>query len=494
MKKVSNIFLVVLFSALLLLVGVKTMIPSMGKIVDILKQRDTVDTATVQLVESTLKDSLWGKSKFINLLGRVEKLQRKQLVGENQFYQDKDGMMHLCRQSGDFSSLVDSVDELSTVLKDRQIPLLLCQTAERASYGDKYSKLFDGSSLEYIEPLHERMKDKCFYLSYPDVFENAGMSKKDIFFQTDVHYTTEAEFTALKAIADVLKNEIGITLSEKENVLDKSQYEVIEKPFIGNLAYSVGKAYTGADSFELYYPKFESSLRLENPSQSLKKEGKFSDVCMNGYIENGYTDQWTYWVTDYLQYPSPFYMIENQKIGETNILVICDSMAFRTVSYLSLMCHSITILDPRSFGETTYLSNALKADFDAVIVIATSNLLDGIGDSNPNALDAEIISNTAPSIVNHTDSYNFDITVKNTGTRTWSENAQNRLCIWQDGVDWGYRIYLPDGVTVQPGEEYTFTLNGFVLPEAESTYLEFQMLQEGVCYFGEKQRADIRAE
>ena len=109
-------------------------------------------------------------------------------------------------------------------------------------------------------------------------------------------------------------------------------------------------------------------------------------------------------------------------------------------------------------------------------------------------LDAAIISHTAPITVNHEDSYSFDITVQNTGTKTWSENAKNRLCIWQDGADWGYRLYLPDGVTVKPGEEYTFTLQGFVLPEAESTYLEFQMLQEGICYFGEKQRADIRAE
>lgn len=108
-------------------------------------------------------------------------------------------------------------------------------------------------------------------------------------------------------------------------------------------------------------------------------------------------------------------------------------------------------------------------------------------------LDAEVISHTTPSVVNHTDSYTFDITVKNTGSVDWSESQQIRFCIWQDGVDHGYRLLIPDGVTVAPGEEYTFTLEGFVLPEADSTYLEFQMLQEGVRYFGEKERVNITA-
>ena len=116
-------------------------------------------------------------------------------------------------------------------------------------------------------------------------------------------------------------------------------------------------------------------------------------------------------------------------------------------------------------------------------------------DTDPNpAQNAEIVSENAPEVVDHTSSYNIDITVKNTGTEAWTEQDQYRLCIWQDGMDWGFRVTLPEDVTVEPGEEYTFTLSDFVLPEQDSTYLEFQMVQEGVCYFGEKKRADIRAE
>lgn len=106
--------------------------------------------------------------------------------------------------------------------------------------------------------------------------------------------------------------------------------------------------------------------------------------------------------------------------------------------------------------------------------------------------DAEIVAHDSPGKVTPGDSYVISITAKNTGAAPWSEAGQIRLCVWQDGADWGYRLMLPEGVEVEPGEEYTFRLEGFgVAPGVESTYLEYQMVQEGVQYFGEKERADI---
>lgn len=117
-----------------------------------------------------------------------------------------------------------------------------------------------------------------------------------------------------------------------------------------------------------------------------------------------------------------------------------------------------------------------------------------INGQNNNILDAQILSHTAPSTVNHTDSYTIDITVKNTGNTSWTEENGIRLCIWQDGIDYGYRVTLSENETVEPGEEHTFTLTGFVLPELPSTTLEFQMVREGITYFGKKDAVNISAE
>ena len=106
-------------------------------------------------------------------------------------------------------------------------------------------------------------------------------------------------------------------------------------------------------------------------------------------------------------------------------------------------------------------------------------------------MDAEILSTTTPTTIERGKKYDVHITVKNTGTQSWSEKQMIRLCIFQDGKDWGYREKLPDGAEVKPGGEYTFTLHDFRAPPSNSTYLEYQMAEEGVQYFGQKQRVDV---
>lgn len=106
-------------------------------------------------------------------------------------------------------------------------------------------------------------------------------------------------------------------------------------------------------------------------------------------------------------------------------------------------------------------------------------------------LSAEIVSQDTPITIERGESYNVNILVKNTGDQVWSEEDQIRLCIFQDGKDYGYRVHLPEGVTVGPGQIYTFVLYNLRAPAGDTTYLEYQMLQEGIQYFGEKERVDI---
>ena len=104
---------------------------------------------------------------------------------------------------------------------------------------------------------------------------------------------------------------------------------------------------------------------------------------------------------------------------------------------------------------------------------------------------AEIVSHNSPTEVIRGKNYNIDIVVKNITSEVWSEDREVRLCIWQDGSDMGYRIKIPEGTLIKPGEEYTFKIQNFGAPPSESTYIEFQMVEEGITYFGEKERVDI---
>jgi len=106
-------------------------------------------------------------------------------------------------------------------------------------------------------------------------------------------------------------------------------------------------------------------------------------------------------------------------------------------------------------------------------------------------LSAEIVSHNTPTTIERGESYNVNILVRNTGDQAWSEDDQIRLCIFQDGKDYGYRVHLPEGFSLEPGQEYTFVLYNLRAPAGDATYLEYQMLQEGIQYFGEKERVDI---
>jgi hypothetical protein len=106
-------------------------------------------------------------------------------------------------------------------------------------------------------------------------------------------------------------------------------------------------------------------------------------------------------------------------------------------------------------------------------------------------LYANIVSDTTPPQVELGSKYVIDITVRNNGTEIWNEVKKIRLCIFVDGQDYGYRVMIPEGMEVKPGETYTFKLVDFQAPPKESVYLEYQMVEEGREYFGEKKQVDI---
>lgn len=131
---------------------------------------------------------------------------------------------------------------------------------------------------------------------------------------------------------------------------------------------------------------------------------------------------------------------------------------------------------------------------DIIIGAGLDNTVLELSDYNPSLanLTSEIVSQNTPTEIERGKKYDINIIVKNTSSETWNEQKNIRLCIWQNGQDFGYRIKLPDNFDLKPNEEYTFTLKDFQAPENNTTYLEYQMVQEGVTYFGEKERVDIK--
>ncbi|GLC29704.1 NBR1-Ig-like domain-containing protein [Clostridium omnivorum] len=102
--------------------------------------------------------------------------------------------------------------------------------------------------------------------------------------------------------------------------------------------------------------------------------------------------------------------------------------------------------------------------------------------------NAEIVSNTIPDTMEPGKQYSVTVVVKNTGSNTWSALNKYRLGAIGD-TDPFYsfnRISMDSTDSIVPGASKTFTLT-MTAPASEGTYTsDWQMVQDGVAWFGSK--------
>jgi subtilisin family serine protease len=105
---------------------------------------------------------------------------------------------------------------------------------------------------------------------------------------------------------------------------------------------------------------------------------------------------------------------------------------------------------------------------------------------------SQIISNTIPTEMEKGKSYDVSVTVKNTGANTWTENDMDRLGAIDNGGPFAIpRQYLAAGESVAPGQTKTFTFK-MTAPSTAGTYTtDWQMVRDGVTWFGDALSKDI---
>ena len=107
--------------------------------------------------------------------------------------------------------------------------------------------------------------------------------------------------------------------------------------------------------------------------------------------------------------------------------------------------------------------------------------------------NAIVIDNTIPSQMYAGDTEIVSVTVKNTGTSTWSEADTFRLGAVDDSDPFysGNRVQLPAGVTVAPGETYTFEFTMTAPATAGDYTTDWQMVHDAAGWFGEMHRETV---
>lgn len=441
-------------------------------------------------IENSFNANFYGKSIFENIYGFSQKMLLKNMIGNYQFIKDNNNSMHNINDKHNKEMFLNELANLKDKLNHYDIPLIYCQVPDKSirNYTEFKFNIADDGNLVMDEILRFTKANDIHNIDMRNYINNE-IKPEDIYFKTDLHMTTEAEIFLMKKLVNFLEENFDFKFSNKIEVFDMNNYRVDQKPFWGNLVGNTGESYIEPDNFTYYYPIFKTNYILNNHGKI--KKGNFNSTILN-FSEKPSN---SYYVTDYLQWPSPYYTILNERVdNENTIVVIMDSLGLRTTSYLSLLFKEIIVLDPRYFDGKDYLTDILNANkVDAVVIIQSKYLMES--EFFPR-LASEIESENTPKSVKINRKYRININVKNTGSEIWNEDKKIRLCIWKNGIDYGYRINIPPNKNILPGETYSFILENY--EEGNVDYdkmvIEYQMLQEGVKYFGEKKKVTVEIE
>ena len=294
---------------------------------------------------------------------------------------------------------------------------------------------------------------------------------RQVYFRTDTHWNEAGAYIGYSAVINGLK-QYGMIHSDPISI------NTYPSMHLGEFSYMMG------DINLLPLEPFEAT-QIISPSAVRVESGDYYNQ-MQKLINQDNVDNVI----------SGYYLYQNEEAEKKRVLIYGDSF-FGGWNLTQLLAENFSNLD-------FVWSDAIRGNVvdqskpDIVIMERTERYIYTLANNPDPTLysplqnpTAEIISQTTPSQVDRNKKYEIKITVKNTGMDSWSEDRGVRLAIFRDGQDL-YRVLLPAGVEVKPGEEYTFIFKHFqASPAKNSTYLEYQMVEEGVTYFGQKVRVDI---
>ncbi len=101
--------------------------------------------------------------------------------------------------------------------------------------------------------------------------------------------------------------------------------------------------------------------------------------------------------------------------------------------------------------------------------------------------DAQFMDQSVPTTMVADETYPVWVEMKNTGETTWTREGGYRLGSQnpQDNQNWGSsRIWLPEGVSVEPDQTYRFTFTVTAPVQPDSYNFRWRMLQATVEWFG----------
>ena len=366
--KIFRMTLFIIFMMIIYFIGSKTFISFSKNFT----YDDLSDVDGHKRIEESFRNHFYKKDKLIDIFGLEQKILNRNILGNFEFALTDLNMLDIVKPLVNNEDVIfaERLLYIKRICDKNNTKMLYVQMPAR-SY-NRNLKIFGLN--DYYDGINQIIKDNNIdILKKEDLLHN-DLTINSFYFKSDIHPTTDAEIR----VVDLLKRKLKLANNDiySKTILENTKnFTKIEHNFIGNLVFSVGKYFVGEDKFVQYIPKFDTQFFLKELYGNVNKEGNWENVLMNGYNKLDRSEDKIYWVTDYLMFGSSGYEIINYNAKNKSILFICDSMCYRTISYLALNCHKITILDPRFFYKTNKTNDAIykevlnKEKYDMVVVL-----------------------------------------------------------------------------------------------------------------------------
>ena len=287
-----------------------------------------------------------------------------------------------------------------------------------------------------------------------------------VYLKTDTHWNDEGAYLAYKSIISKISN---------YNFFNKQEVYITKKEGTRK-----GQFSSMMGNVNLLPPEPVENLYLSNSNTN-----SYNDNELLKMIEKYQSVNLVLSATKFLF---------NNNIHNGKIIIFGDSF-FAGYIIIELLAEHF---QKTFFINSNYISNNLLSEIMPNIVIyeRTERYIRDLKYSfDPLLLPlkkplAQIINHDTPTKIIPGKKYTINVTVKNIGTENWSKIKKINFTVFQNGKDDNYKVLLPEGITIKPGEEYTFTLKDLIIKKDANSF-EYLMIQEGVGYFGERKIFNI---
>lgn len=146
------------------------------------------------------------------------------------------------------------------------------------------------------------------------------------------------------------------------------------------------------------------------------------------------------------------------------------------------------ILNPTALGLSTGSHTLLVKAVNGNPGLAIESVAEWHFNVGATVDEAQLVSHTLPSSMVCGDTQNVSVTMRNTGTSSWSQGSgfELRALGNQDPFTSTIRWDLPSGTTIAPGDQHTFSWTMTAPANSGNHLSDWQMLHSGVGFFGDR--------